>query len=247
MANENYEMADGSPRYGLRTSETSAMTPVRAAARGSATRIVERAATFDAVQLRTAVDYRYTLERFEADATLIEALRACNPSELKEAENIVKHRLKSPSGWLRGAIRIHDEELVSSGTTDDINQLTRYAAGIASLLLTVVPLLVWIGAKAAKLDDLTAIALLVVSMVGAMPFQKRLRRKMGGMLPMRLDAIEMKMLWADVVNATLVAVMQENGKNADSATQMAACRGWNHTSYSAARVRELAGNLGSSE
>ncbi|MFD1214876.1 hypothetical protein ACFQ36_22880, partial [Arthrobacter sp. GCM10027362] len=105
MSISEYLLSDGSPRYGLRTEETS---PAAAPARTEDARAIPREASrLGLHHLSTAVDSRLTRAWADQDDPLLAALRAGHPAELAEAEGLVRNELGGRADWLRKARANH--------------------------------------------------------------------------------------------------------------------------------------------
>ncbi|HEY8294212.1 MAG TPA: hypothetical protein VIG41_02640, partial [Micrococcaceae bacterium] len=113
-----------------------------------------------------------------------------------------------------------------------------------SLALVFLPFVAWLAVKETAPGDFWAIAAFLLALAVAVPLRMRLKWTVRGALPTRLGAADRETLWNDVVNATLTALVLSCGKEVDSATARAARRGWNHTVFAAARVKELEANHG---
>lgn len=238
-----YMLADGSPRYGIRTTGL-VSTPV--ATVPSLIRVgltADAAALFDAAELKLAVQHRFVLDKVDqADAELIADLRASHPEELKEAEVVVAKRLGSPAVWMRGAKTAYTESVVEEARKDG-TLIKQLASALMSLGLSVAMLVIIIGLAVMDAPPEVFMAVLVAMILGTRPIQKKLGRTINlGGIPTRIDREDARTLWDDVVNATLVAVLQNKDIPVDQASTKAALRGWNHTRYVGTIAQELRTN-----
>ncbi|WP_104140036.1 hypothetical protein [Arthrobacter sp. ZGTC131] len=124
--NPEYMLADGSPRYCIRTAGAGPahVTTIPSLVRVGQT--ADAAALLDAAELKLAVQHRFVLDRVNhADAEIISGLREDHPEQLKEAKAIVAKRLGSPSLWLRGAKTAYTEAVIDEAQMDGtlVNQL----------------------------------------------------------------------------------------------------------------------------
>lgn len=241
--NPEYMLADGSPRYGIRTTglgQASVSTVPNLIRVGQT---ADAAALLDAAELKLAVQHRFVLDKFNfADAEIISGLRADHPEELKEAEAIVAKRLGSPSVWMRGAKTAYTEAVIEEAQMDGtlMRQLT---ASLMSIGLTMAMLVIVIGLAVMQAPPLTSLLIVLAIYLGTRPIQRKLGRTVDpGSLPTRIERDEARALWDDVVNATLVAVLQNKDIPLDQGSIKAALRGWNHTRYVATVAQELRTN-----
>lgn len=240
--NPEYMLADGSPRYGIRTGTA----PTHVATVPSLVRVertADAAALLDAAELKLAVQHRFVLDRVNhADAEIISGLRAGHPEELKEAEAIVAKRLGSPSVWMRGAKTAYTEAVIDEAQMDGtlVNQLV---ASLKSLGLAVVSLVIVVGLVVTEAPYLPSLAIIIGMVLAVLHIQRKLSRTIDPRcLPTRIDREDARSLWEDVVNATLVDLLQSKGIPLDQATMRVALRGWNHTRYVASVAQELRSN-----
>ena len=87
---------------------------------------------------------------------------------------------------------------------------------------------------------LPSLAIVIGMILARRHIERKLSRTMDpGSLPTRTDREDARSLWEDLVNATLVAVLQRKGIPLDQATTKVALRGWNHTCYVTSIAQEL--------
>ncbi|MET4144202.1 hypothetical protein [Arthrobacter sp. UYCo732] len=238
-----YMLADGSPRYGIRTT---GLVPTPVAAVTGLVRVgqtADAAALLDAAELKLALQHRFVLDRVNhADAEIITHLRAEHPGELKEAESIVAERLGSPTVWMRGAKSAYAEARAEEAHNDG-TLFRQLGAALKSLGLTVAMLVVIIGLTVVQAPPLTSLGIIVGMFLAARPIQKQVNRTINpGGISTRIDEEDAGILWDDVVNATLVSVLQNKDIPVDRASTTAALRGWNHTRYVGSVAQELRTN-----
>lgn len=241
--NAQYMLADGSPRYGIRTTGLSSIPVATVPSLMRVGQTADAAALLDAAELKLAVQHRFVLDKFNhADAEIISDLRGAHPEELKEAEAIVAERLGSPSVWMRGAKTAYIESVIEEAKADG-TLVRQFASALMSLGLSVALLVIVIGLAVLDAPSSAFLAIVVAMSLGARPVQKKLGRTVNpGGVPTRVDREDARILWADIVNATLVSVMQNKGIPVDQATSKAALRGWNHTRYVGTVAQELRTN-----
>jgi hypothetical protein len=201
----------------------------------------DAAAMLDGAELRLAAQHRYVLDRFKQDADVIASLREVHPEELKEAEAAVAKRLSSQTVWMRGARRAYVEATIDDAEKDGtmLSQLAAMlsssaclwaASSFSSVMVLEVPILPFLGISVALWLILRSI-------------RRKLDRKTERTtLPTNIDKEDAQMFWDDVVNATLLTVLQNKAIPVDLATSAVLTRGWNHTRYVASVAQELRTN-----
>lgn len=241
--NPEYMLADGSPRYGIRTTGLAQMSVATAPSLIRVGQTADAAALLDAAELKLAVQHRFVLDRYNhADAGIITGLRADYPAELKEAEAIVAKRLGSPAVWMRGAKTAYTESVIDEAQRDG-TLMKQLVASLMSIGLTMAMLVIVIGLAVTKAPPVISLVIVVGLFLGTRPIQRKLGRTVDpGSLPTRIDREDARALWDDVVNATLVAVLKSRDIPLDQGTIKAALRGWNHTRYVATVAQELRTN-----
>ncbi|TSE14994.1 hypothetical protein B1A87_002730 [Arthrobacter sp. KBS0703] len=241
--NSEYMLADGSPRYGIRTTGLAQVSVATAPNLIRVGQTADAAALLDAAELKLAVQHRFVLDKYNhADAEIISGLRADHPEELKEAEATVAKRLDSPAVWMRGAKTAYTEAVIEEAQMDG-TLMRQLAASLMSIGLSVAMLVIVIGLAATKAPPLISLVIVLGIYLGTRPIQRKLGRTVDpGSLPTRIDREDARFLWDDVVNATLVAVLQSKDIPLDQGTVKAALRGWNHTRYVATVAQELRTN-----
>ncbi|MGX1162133.1 hypothetical protein FBY31_3812 [Arthrobacter sp. SLBN-100] len=224
MSNE-YQLADGSPRYGHRTAATAgehttpAITASIEEAAGGAAKL-----SLDA--LAAAMDRRLRSAWADIPAPAVEALRDDNPEELAAARALVRIHLGSQRQWRIKAQAVRDKQL--AGT-----MARRKAAGraqeILALRLGLMAALIGPPAfiVATNPDDILKLLIvgavcIATALVGGHFLTCRARVPV---MP-NIRGPWLKELREDVVNATLVAILQNKGTPVDPDAAAAARRGW---------------------
>ncbi|ACL41970.1 hypothetical protein Achl_4019 (plasmid) [Pseudarthrobacter chlorophenolicus A6] len=241
--NSEYMLADGSPRYGIRTTGLAQVSVATAPSLIRVGQTADAAALLDAAELKLAVQHRFVLDKYNhADADIISGLRADHPEELEEAEAIVAKRLGSPVVWMRGAKTAYTEAVIEEAQMDG-TLMRQLAASLMSIGLTVAMMVIVIGLAAMKAPPLISLVIVTGIYLGTRPIQRKLGRTVDpGNLPTRIDREDARLLWDDVVNATLVAILQSKDVPIDQGTVKAALRGWNHTRYVGTVAQDLRTN-----
>lgn len=241
--NSQYILADGSPRYGIRTDGLAHTSVATVPNLVRVEQTADAAALLDAAELKLAVQHRFVLDRVNhADAEIISGLRSAHPEELKEAEAIVAKRLGSPAVWMRGAKTAYTEAVIEEAQRDGTlgNQLV---ASLKAIALNTAMLGIVVGFVVTKAPSVLSLVIVIGLFFATRPMQRKLGRIVDpGSLPTRIHREDASALWDDVVNATLVAVLQSKGIPLDQGTTKAALRGWNHTRYVATVAQDLRTN-----
>lgn len=237
MSND-YHLADGSPRYGHRT----AAPPTEQASPAVTVRVeeaAEAAAGLGLDDMAAAIDRRLGSAWADAPDPVVTALRKGHPDELAAARALVKLHLGSQRQWRLKAQTVRDNLL--AGTV-----ARRKASGSAReiLVLRLGLMLALIGPPAyiVATDQDNIVKLIVV---GALCFAAAL---IGGhFLTIRARVPVMPNIrgpWLselreDVVNATLVAILQNKGGVLDRRTAAAGRRGWDSIQAASKAVAAL--------
>ena len=224
MSNE-YHLADGSPRYGHRTEAP----PTEQAAPAGAVRVeetAEGAALLGLDDMAAAIDRRLASSWADSQDPVVAALRKENPEELAAARALVKLHLGTQRQWRLKAQAVRDKQL--AGLVG-----RRKASGSAREILVLrLGLLVALVAPPAYIvatDHDNVVKLIVV---GAICFAAALT---GGHFLTILARVPvmpnirgpwLNELREDIVNATLLAILQNKGVELDLRTTAACRRGW---------------------
>ncbi|SEQ03359.1 hypothetical protein [Arthrobacter sp. OV608] len=224
MSNE-YQLADGSPRYGHRT-EPTAREQTALAVTASIEEAAGGAAKLSLDALAAAMDRRLRSAWADKPDPAVEALRDDNPEELAAARALVRIHLGSQREWRIKAQAVRDTEL--AGT-----MARRRAAGSAREIMA---LRLGLMAALVALPTFVVVTspddILKLLIVGALCIAAALAG--GHLLTSRarvpvmpnIRGTWLNELREDVVNATLVAILQNKGTLVDPPTAAAARRGW---------------------
>ncbi|WP_244208411.1 hypothetical protein [Arthrobacter oryzae] len=223
MSNE-YRLVDETPRYGSRSEAyapdpaTPAVVRVEEAAEG--------AAMLDLDEMAAAIDRRLTSSWADKDTHLVTTMRAAHPEELSAARALVKLHLGSQRQWRLKAEVVRNNRLAatmrrrrSSGSAREVFILR--AILMAGLIALPSYIVVTDREDVLKLV-LVGIACIAVAMTGGhyitiharVPVMPNIR---GAWLAEIRD---------DIIDATLVAILQNNGTALDARTVTAGRRGW---------------------
>ncbi|MDJ0459915.1 hypothetical protein PUN71_022160 [Arthrobacter sp. NQ7] len=238
MSNE-YHLADGSPRYGHR-SEPSTDQPA-ATAGFRVEEAAEGAARLGLDEMAAAIDKRLSSSWADKPDASLAALRDQNPEELAAAKALVKLHLGSQRQWRMKAQAVRDKQL--SGLLD-----RRKASGSAREILALrLGLIIALIAPPAFIVATNQTDVLKLVIVGAICLAAAF---LGGhFLTIRARVPVMPTIrgpWLgelreDVVNATLVAILQNKGAALSPAVAEAGRRGWTSIQDAAAAVAALQG------
>ena len=230
-----YLLADGAPRYGVRTRE-----PAPAAGRPvlpADARLVPRAAArLGLHHLAAAVDSRLTRSWADAEDPLLAALRARHRAELAEAEKLVQAELGGRTAWLRRAAANHAAFLApvtGRRKADGRHGAAALQRAVLALVLTGAAGFVAIATGGDVLSLIIAGLLLsgLAYLLGGL-VTARLRLP----VPVRLRGAWLQEIRRDITDATLLAVLRNKGVEVDERTARAARRGWEHLQAVAAKV-----------
>lgn len=234
--NHEYQLADGSPRYGHRTGPAAEEQTVSALT--VPIEVVYGAAKLSLDSLQAAIDRRLRSVWADEPDSALEALRYDNPEELAAARALVRLHLGSQRQWRIKAQAVRDNEL--AGT-----MARRKASGRAQEVLAL-----RLGLMAALIGPPAFVVatspedILKLLIIGIVCFAAAL---IGGhflMCRSRVPAMPnirgrwLNELRQDVVNATLVAILQNKGTFVDPQTAAAGRRGW-ESIQAAAKAVEL--------
>lgn len=220
MSNE-YQLIDGTPRYGTRTG------PDAAPSAAPVTRVeatAEAAARLGLDHLAAAIDRRLRSAWADTADSRVAALRMAHPEELKAARALVRVHLGSQRRWAINAQTVRDRSLESTMARRRTSGSAREALVLRlGLLVALIAVPVYVVATSTDLVKLivTGLACLGVAMAGGhyitvrarVPVMPNIRR------PWLAELRE------DIVNATLVDILANKG-DVEPATAAAARRGW---------------------
>lgn len=222
MSNE-YQSVDGSPRYGVRHDPS---MPALQEAPARPEDFAESAAKLGLDHMAAAIDLRLTSAWADAEDPLMAALHEAHPEDLSAARALVRIHLGSQRQWRLKAQAVRDEYLAATvsrrraaGSTTDILLLR---LGLLMALL-IPPMFVVASGK----EDLVKLVLagaacIAGAFIGGHFLTIRSR------VPVMPDirGAWLNELRDDIVNATLVVILQNKGLTLDARTVTAGRRGW---------------------
>ncbi|MET3922247.1 hypothetical protein [Arthrobacter sp. UYEF20] len=224
MSNE-YRLADGSPRYGSRT-EAHIPNQAGPAPVVRVEEAAEAAARLGLDDMAAAIDRRLTSSWADKTDPLVKGLRKAHPEELAAGRALVTLHLGSQRQWRLKAQSVRDKHLAAT-------MLRRRASGSAREILLL--RLVLMGALIAFPSSIVATSredLLKLVVVGvaciAMAFIGGHFITVHSRVPVmpNIRNAWLSELREDIVDATLVAILQNMGVDLDSRTADAGRRGW---------------------
>ncbi|HEY3573447.1 MAG TPA: hypothetical protein VGK98_06435 [Arthrobacter sp.] len=234
MSNE-YQLVDGSPRYGSR-SDDHAQNAAQAARVEEA---AEAAARLGLDDMAAAIDRRLNASWADREDPAVTALRKNHPEELAAAKALVKLRLGTQRQWRLKAQAVRDRHL------EPVMRRRRASGGATEILLLRLGLLIaliappaYVVATATSREDILKLVLTGAACIAAAVIG-------GHFLTVRARIPEMpniRSAWLnelrqDVVNATLIAILQNKGSGPDAATAEAGLRGWRSIQQAAQAVK----------
>jgi hypothetical protein len=233
-----YQLKDGSPRYGVRTAHQDSEQLQPAIQRGNPEAIAREAGQLGLHHLAAAADHRLTRKWADGDDELLVRLREAHPAELQEAEQIVNAKLGNPKRWLLKA-----RSNYTRGLAPVIAR--RQEAGMLSRAMFLRLFLIVLLIVPSVLAVSFSVPLLYLVFIGIASILLALY--LGGVvtewlrLPVQpgIRSGWLKELRQDIVDATLLAVLEKKRALVDSQTSAAARRGWKHIRFVAAQVDRI--------
>lgn len=233
-----YKLVDGSPRYGSR-SDTHTAAAVPGAAEARVEEASEGAARLGLDHLAAAIDRRLTSSWADMANPLVTTLREAHPGELEAARTIVKKHLGSQRQWRLKAQKVRDKHL---SATMRRRRVAGSAREILALRLVLLGSLISLPAYVVATDRenllklvLVGIACIAVAMSGGHFITVHARVPV---MP-NIRSAWLYELREDIVNATLVTILQNQGVEPESRTAEAARRGWKSIQTAAKAVESL--------
>lgn len=235
MSNE-YQLVDGSPRYGTRHEETPQQTsPAQLRVEETA----EAAARLGLDDMAAAIDRRLGSAWADAEDPAVDALRTEHPEELAAARALVKLHLGSQRQWRLKAQSVRDKKLAgtlarrkASGRAREILALR---LGLMAALIAPPAYIVATSQTDYLKLLITGIICFVAALVGGHFLAIRARVPV---MP-NIHGAWLGELREDIVNATLVAILQNKGVVLDRHTVAAGRRGWDSIQVAAKAVAAL--------
>jgi hypothetical protein len=237
--NNEYNLTDGSPRYGARSDDHSS-PPVP----GDTLRVEETpeaAARLGLDHLAAAIDRRLTSLWADRENPLVVQLRKAYPEELAAARALVTMHLGSQRQWRIKAQAVRDKHLAET-------MRRRRASGSAlEIMLLRLGLIIALIAPpvyvvATSRDDILKLVLTgAVCMAAAYLGGHFITIRSRIPVTPNIRGAWLRELREDVVNATLVAVLQNKGVAIEPATAAAGRRGWDSIASAAKAVEALQG------
>ncbi|TSE14993.1 hypothetical protein B1A87_002725 [Arthrobacter sp. KBS0703] len=238
MSNE-YQLVDGSPRYGARHEGTPQQTSPAQPLRVEET--AEAAARLGLNDMAAAIDRRLDSAWADAEDPVVTALRKENPEELAAARALVQLHLGSQRQWRLKAQAVRDKQL--AGTVAR-RKASGSARAILAMRLGLMAALIAPPAYIVATDQENYLKLLIIgiicfaaAMIGGHFLTIRARIPV---MP-NIRGPWLSELREDVVNATLVAILQNKGVALDRRTIAAGRRGWESIQVAAKAVAALHG------
>jgi len=234
-----YQLKDGSPRYGVRTEHHQDTGPRQPAGqRGNPEAIAREAGQLGLHHLAAAADHRLTRKWADREDELLVRLREAHPAELAQAEQMVNAKLGNPKRWLLKARANY-----TRGLSPVIAR--RQEAGMLSRAMFLRLFLIVLLIVPSVLAVSFSVPLLYLVFIGIASIL--LAMYLGGVvsewlrLPVQptIRSGWLKELRQDIVDATLLAVLEDQRAVVDSQTTAAAQRGWKHIRFVAAQIDRI--------
>jgi hypothetical protein len=230
-----HQSVDEAPRYGIRT----LVEPVPSGRRAAAPdHIAKEAARLGLHHLAAAIEHRLTRPWAGREDALLVRLRGDHPEALRAAEQIVRRELGSAKSWRMKASAVHRRYLGPAIARRRAAGLAgrAWAVRLALIVLFILPsFLLVVGAAPLPALVLTGAASILaafgcgraVTVWLRLPVQPVIRRRW------------LQEFRRDIVDATLLALLQEKGAQVDQQAAEAAVRGWKHIRFVAAGLDRL--------
>lgn len=237
MRNE-YDLADGSPRYGSR-SETHRSNQTSSAPTVRVEEAAESAARLGLDDMAAAIDRRLTSSWADKADPLVTALRNENPEELAAARALVWLHLGSQRQWRLKAQAIRDQQLAATirrrRTTGKAREILALRLGLMVALIAPPTYIVTTSREDVLKLVLTGVACIAAAFIGGHFLTVRAR------LPVmpNIRAAWLNELREDVIDATLVAILQNKGVDLEVRAANAGRRGWTSIQRAATAVAAL--------
>jgi hypothetical protein len=220
-----YKLGDGTPRYGSR-SEGYTPDPAAPAAVVRAEEAAEAAARLGLDEMAAAIDRRLTSSWADKANPLVTEMRAAYSEELAAARALVKLHLGSQRQWRLKAEAVRNKRLAATMRRRRSSGSAREIFALRSILIAaLIALPTYIAAT--DPEDLlklvlVGIACISVAMTGGHYITVHSRVPV---MP-NIRAAWLAELREDIIDATLVAILQNGGAVLDARTAAAGRRGW---------------------
>jgi hypothetical protein len=234
---KEYQLVDGSPRYGSR-SESYTAEQASQTHRVQVEETVEAAARLGLDDMAAAMDRRLRSSWADKEDPLVAGLRTAHPAELAAARALVQLHLGSPRQWRLKAQAVRDRHLAST------MRRRRAAGSTTEILLLRLGLMFALIAPpayvvATSTDMLTLVATGAVCFAAALIGGHFLTVRARVPVMPNIRAAWLNELREDIVNATLVSIVQNKGVTLDPRAAAAGSRGWQSIQVAAGAVKAL--------
>lgn len=235
--NNEYRLADGSPRYGHRSEPPTNQPAATAAVRVE--EAAEGAARLGLDEMAAAIDKRLASSWADTPDASVTALRDEHPEELAAARALVKLHLGTQHQWRMKAQAIRDKQLAGVLAR---RKASGRAREVLFLRVGLMAALIAPSAYVVATNQTDILKLLIVGIVCT------IAALVGGhflTIRARVPVVPnprgpwLAELREDVVNATLVAILQNKDVGLSPATAAAGRRGWASIQEAAAAVAAL--------
>lgn len=239
MSNE-YHLADGSPRYGHRT-ETTATGQTAPAAAVRVEDAAEGAARLGLDDMAAAIDRRLSSSWADTPDPIVAGLRKAHPEELAAARALVKLHLGSQRRWRLKAQAVRDKHLAPT-------MRRRRASGSArEILILRLGLMIALITPPAYIVSTNRDDIVKLIVTGALCFAAALigghflsARARVPVMP-NIRGAWLNELRDDIIDATLVAILQNKAVELEARTADAGLRGWKSIQVASKAVAALHG------
>lgn len=225
MSNE-YQLVDGSPRYGRRAEADAAGQ----AAPAPAVRVeeaAESAASLGLDDLAAAIDRRLVSSWADGPDPLVTGMRKEHPEELAAARALVKLHLGTQRQWRLKAQVVRDKHLAPTlhrrRTAGSAREILVQRLGLMAALIFPPAYIVATSREDLVKLIVTGAVCFALALIGGHFLTVRARVPV---MP-NIRAAWLTELREDIVDATLVAILQSKGADLDSRTADAGRQGWN--------------------
>lgn len=241
--NNEYMLADGSPRYGVRIGNglvDDEEEPTAEPSTASTGDLAGQAASFTAHQLSVAGKLRFTARNNTAGEKALRDLRASRTAEYAEAVAAVTEQLESPKAWRHAAGRAARQAVVESERARGVAPVT-FNAMLLRLGLSVLPIAAVVLLLAVNVGFWPAFLVAFALSLAVDPIQAHVRRRTLGPDNAGVSLPVVSVLWDDVVDATFINILEAKGIAINPFDYKAATAGWVHLARTADSVGTISG------